>query len=313
MCLLLLMPLVYLTILFLDKILFCTGGGVLEKIVREQMLKYLIRNNIFRKNQHDFIGKKSTVTNLIECFNTWTEYYDKGIQTDVIYLDFSKCLDTVIHSKLMFKISKYGFDGSAYNCIKKFLVDRKQYVKLDAELPHETIASSGVPQGTVLCPLLFQCFSADINRSIDDSVLSMYADDTKLFKGIQHLGDCMNLQNDLYEISLWADSWQLTLNSANTKHFRIGRHREDYTFYLNGCVIEQVNSMCDIFVFVQSDLKFTTHCNNLVKRAHFCMRNIFTLSKGMIGILYFFCTVQCTYMYICVRPILEYVTQAWSP
>ncbi len=74
----------------------------------------------------------------------------------------------------------------------------------------------------------------------------MFADDTKLIKGIQHLGDCMSMQHDLNTISLWANSRYLTLHPAKVKHLRIGRHREHYTFYLNDCAIEQVNSMCDI-------------------------------------------------------------------
>ncbi len=86
---------------------------------------------------------------------------------------------------------------------------------------------SGVPQGTVLGPLLFLCFSADINDSINDSVLSMYDDDTKLFKGIQNRGDFMLIQHDINAISTWADSWQLPLNPAKTKHLTIGRKRAD--------------------------------------------------------------------------------------
>ncbi len=82
--------------------MFCK---VLEKIAREQMLSYLVSNKILPENQHGFIGKKSTTTNLIECFNTWTDIYDKGIQTDVIYLGYSKCFDLVVHIKLMFKLS----------------------------------------------------------------------------------------------------------------------------------------------------------------------------------------------------------------
>ncbi len=69
----------------------------------------------------------------------------------------------------------------------------------------------------------------------------------------------MSMQDDLIAISVWADSWQF-LNPAETKHLRLGRHREDHTFYLNGCAIEQVNNVCDIRMFVQSDLQFTTHC-----------------------------------------------------
>ena len=125
----------------------------------------------------------------------------------------------------MFKLSKHGFKGSAYDSIKNFLVYRKQFVKLGVEVSDETIMLSGVPQGTALGPLLFLCSSADINDSINDSVLStcMYADNTKLFKGIQNRGDCMLMKHDLNAISIWADSWQLTLNPAKTKHLTIDR------------------------------------------------------------------------------------------
>ncbi len=129
----------------------------------------------------------------------------------------------------------------------------------------------------------------------------MYADDTKLLKNLLEI--VLPLQNDLNAISLCADSWQLTLNPAKTKHLRRGRHIEDCIFYLNGSAIGQVNSMCDIGVFVESDLKFNIHCNSLVKRAHFCIPNILTLPKGVI---FFFISLYCTN----VRPILEYATSS---
>ena len=96
---------------------------ILERIVRQQMLSYLIENDLIPKCQHGFLSKKSTVTNLLECLDNWTANFDRGHQTEVIYLDYSKCFDTVSHPKLLYKLSKMGFGGQAYNWIESFLTD----------------------------------------------------------------------------------------------------------------------------------------------------------------------------------------------
>ena len=101
---------------------------VLERIIRTQMLDFLTINNIIPDCQHGFLPKRSTVTNLLECLNDWTFNFDKNSCTDVVYLDYSKCFDKVCHSKLMFKLSKYGVSGSAYQWIKIFLSNRVQHV-----------------------------------------------------------------------------------------------------------------------------------------------------------------------------------------
>ena len=280
---------------------------VLERVVRKEMVSYLFDNNIIPKNQHGFLSKKSTVSNLIECLDKWTMNFDRGLQTDIVYLDYSKCFDSVVHSKLLFKISKYGFSGNAYNWIKSFLTDRKQFVKVGNTLSHSQDVLSGVPQGTVLGPLLFLCFSSDINSVVKHSNISMYADDTKIFRTCNNKDECKALQNDINSVSKWASQWQLRLNPDKTKHLRIGKCRYEHVFNLNGVNIIQVNSICDIGVFIQSNLKFSDHCNSIVKKAFFNVRNIFNTFKGHSP--EFYVTLFKTY----VRPILESSSQVWSP
>jgi hypothetical protein len=280
---------------------------ILERIVRPQMISYLFDNNIIPKNQHGFLSKKSTVSNLIECLDKWTKNYDKGCQSDVIYLDYSKCFDSVVHSKLLQKLSKYGITGNAYRWIENFLVNRIQHVKVGQSLSDSQSVISGVPQGTVLGPLLFLCFSSDINTVVKHSCISMYADDTKLFRANNSSDDCCLLQADLDRVYTWASDWQLKLNPDKTKHLRIGHCKHDTEFYLNGVRIDRVDSVTDIGIQIQSNLKFTSHCCKLVKKVHFNIRNIFNTFRGHN--VEFYVNMYKTY----VRPILESSSPVWSP
>ena len=281
---------------------------ILERVIREQLLDYMFRNNIVPKNQHGFLPKRSTVSNLLECLNDWTRNFDDThAYTDIIYLDYSKCFDTVCHSKLLYKLSKYGISGSAYKWLESFLVDRTHQVKINDTLSPPASVSSGVPQGTVLGPLLFLYYSADLPNVVLHSSISIYADDTKLYKCIKSEYDCSLLQSDLNRVFNWASEWQLKLNPDKTKRLTIGICKYPFDYKLNGTVIENVNSICDVGVTIQSNLKFTLHCNNVIKKAHYTIRNIFNTFKHHDKDFYMT-------MYTCyVRPILESACQVWSP
>lgn len=200
-----------------------------------------------------------------------------------------------------------GFCGSAYNWIKCFLIGRTQRVKVGNSLSVEQNVISGVPQGTVLSPLLFICFSADILNVVNHSVISMYADDTKLYKKITSNLDCCLLQTDLDNIFQWANIWQLQLNPDKTNVICIGKRKFCYDFMLSNKIIERVDQICDIGIYIQSNLKFTSHCNNVIKKAHYVIRNIFNTFKHHD--ISFYMHLYKVY----VRPILESNTQIWSP
>ena len=191
---------------------------ILERIIRDQLLDYINKNDILPKEQHGFRPKKSTLSNLIECLNDWTLNFDNGICTNVIYLDYAKCFDSVCHSKLLYKLKKYGISGLALDWISNFLCNRTQHVKINSSVSSAAIVESGVPQGTVLGPLLFLIYSADLPKVIKHSKLSMYADDTKLYKTISNNNDFMLLQEGLNEILVWANSWQMKLNPEKNKN-----------------------------------------------------------------------------------------------
>ena len=280
---------------------------VLERIVRKQILDYAFEHNIFPKDQHGFLPKRSTVTNMLECLDKWTQNFDNKYQTDVIYLDYSKCFDTVVHSKLLFKLSCYGFQGTALQWLKCFLSNRSQIVKVGNTLSNPQDVISGVPQGTVLGPVLFLFYSADLQHVIRYSKLSMYADDTKLFKKIESFNDCLLLQEDLTAASNWAKLWQLKLNPDKTHLLTIGITRINFSYSLDGSAVAKVDTICDIGINVQSNLKYTNHCNKVIRNAHYSIRNIFNTFKYHSAD--FYVKLYVTY----VRPILEGACQVWAP
>jgi len=148
------------------------------------------------KVQHGFCRGRSCLTNLLETFEDWTTAIDHGYGIDVIYLDYRKAFDTIWHSGLYTKLVEYGINGKVLTWLKSFLQGRKMRVEVRGEYSDWVSVTSGVPQGSVLGPLLFLVFVNDIPEWIRTSV-KMFADDTKLWTRISTLEDSHVLQDDL--------------------------------------------------------------------------------------------------------------------
>ena len=165
---------------------------IIERIIYDQLMEFIEVNNIISCHQHGFRKKYSCVTQLLECLFDWTKYYDEDKGVDAIYLVFRKAFDTVPHARLIYKLQHLGVRGHLLAWIRGFLSGRRQRVILRNGSSSWNKVTSGVPQGSILGPLLFLLYVNDIPDAISSSIARMFADDTKMYRRVSgpgHLGE----------------------------------------------------------------------------------------------------------------------------
>ena len=178
---------------------------LLEHIFYKHMyiLKHLETNKILTSLNHGFRSGYSCETQLLTTFNDFMKEYDKGNQTDVAILDFSKAFDTVPHKKLLHKLEQYGIEGCILAWLKDFLTNRKMKTVVEGEKSDDVKVDSGVPQGTVLGLLMFLCHINDLPDTVKSQV-RLFADDCLLYRTIKSQSDHEILQQDLNNLQKWA-------------------------------------------------------------------------------------------------------------
>ncbi|KAL7631154.1 UNVERIFIED_CONTAM: hypothetical protein RMT77_018543 [Armadillidium vulgare] len=279
---------------------------ILEKLLKSHIEKHLDDNKILYNSQHGFRKGRSCQTNLLEFMEYITECIDKGDPVDVIYLDFSKAFDKVPHVRLMQKLSQYGIDGMVQNWIKEWLKNRRQCVLLNGNKSSWETVKSGVPQGSVLGPLLFLIYINDLDKGLKCKV-SKFADDTKVVTSVRNNDGCIKLQGDLDRLLGWAERWQMNFNSKKCKVLHVGNSNKGFNYEMNGEWLETVDHEKDLGVIISSNLKVGDQCLEARNRANKMLgiinRNVVYKSKEVISKLY------NSY----VRPALEYCAQVWAP
>ena len=242
---------------------------------------------------------------LLEFLKDVTYVLDQGTDVDVIYLDFRKAFDKVPHKRLLKKLWGYGIRDSIYAWIKDCLKDRKQYVKVDGRR-----VTSGVPQGSVLGPVLFLIFINDLPEVVT-AVIKLFADDAKIYRGISTMEHAYHLQSSIDNAVIWADQWKMFYNFEKCKHLHIGSRNEDIKYTMNTgqevIEIETVTSERDLGVITDKALNFSEHINTKVNKAN---RNL--------GIIFRTFTFMGKEMFLnlyksLVRPHLEYAITACAP
>jgi hypothetical protein len=279
---------------------------ILESLIKDNICNHLHEHKLIKDTQHGFSRGRSCLTNLLSFFETVTQWVDKGDPVDIIYLDFAKAFDKVSHTHLVNKLLSHGISGNVLIWINEWLSNRKQRVCINKVFSEWASVYSGVPQGSVLGPLLFLIFINDIDYKLK-SKLCKFADDSKLGNKCKTKNEVDELQNDLNEIFNWCNKWDMELNFDKCAVLHVGRTNANNDYMLNNSKIKTVVSEKDLGVLVDDNLKFSEHCADAVKQANSVLgiikRNIKYKTKDVIIRLY----------KTLVRPKLEYCVQLWCP
>jgi len=279
---------------------------IMESIIKDNILQHILDNNLVSPFQYGFLPGRSCSTQLLNIMDHFTKALDKGNCVDVIYLDFQKAFDSVPHKRLLCKLATFGVQGKLLKWIENFLTNRQQQVVLNGCLSHTAPVISGVPQGSVLGPLLFIMFINDLPSAVSSSIF-MFADDAKLFRVIKCKDDYVALQNDLDALHTWSTIWQLKFNILKCKLFHLGPHHHYGSYFLNGIEIDKSTLHKDLGILFDDNLKFHNHTSAVAGKGN---RMLGLISKSFE----FLEPVMVSKLYkALVRPILEYSNPVWGP
>ena len=204
-----------------------------------------------------------------------------GKQTDIILLDFSKAFDKVNHSKLLWKLHQYGIRGHVLDWVRAFLGSRSQRVVIDGEESESIPVTSGVPQGSVLGPILFLIYINDLPNEVCSQV-RLFADDTALYLTLESEDDSSTLQKDLNILSVWETRWDMGFNPSKCQvvHVTGSKKPVKRDYILHGQVLESVTSARYLGVDISSSLSWNPHVDRITGNANrtlgFVRRNIKT-------------------------------------
>ena len=281
---------------------------VCEKIVKKRVVNFWQNLGIFNPIQFGFLEGKSTVTQLLTCYNDWASSRNKSTPTDVVFLDFTKAFDSVPHERLLLKLKGYGIEGNLLKWFRNFLTNRQQRVVVRGTFSSWTHVKSGVPQGTILGPILFLIYVNDISSNISSSI-KMFADDTKVYREITDFeNDTRALQTDIDRLANWATLWQLRFNPEKCESMRITHSRDrSVPSYTMGSSITSVKCTKDLGVLISSDLSWSAQVHAVVHKANRILGVVYrTLGPSNVEA---FSTLYKSL----VRPVLEYAVPVWCP
>lgn len=312
-----------------------------EHIVVSKIWEHLNKHGVITSQQHGFRTGLSCETQLIEALHDWTSVMNEGSsQVDAIVLDFSKAFDMVPHQRLLQKLQHYGITGNTKAWIASFLSGRTHQVVVNGSESDTREVTSGVPQGTVVGPLLFLLYINDIEQGLN-STIRLFADDSVIYRKIETIEDSHILQQDLFRLQEWADKWQMSFNIKKCKILRITRRTKTKINFnyvmstptlppstieieqrtiedakevlkvrpptLSFTPLEEITSDRYLGVILDNKLSFNEHVDTIVKKAtnllNLCRRNLNMCSPQ----------IKETAYKSLVRPHLDYASPAWNP
>ena len=284
---------------------------VFERVLRKHIVAYMEESDLFNPGQHGFRNGRSCLSQLIAHFDHVSRLLENNQNVDVVYLDFAKAFDKVDFLVTMRKLHKMGISGKLGKWIYSFLTNREQAVIVNGIMGNLSEVKSGVPQGSVLGPLLFLVLISDIDHETTSSFISSFADDTRAVKGITTEDDIKALQTDLQAIYKWSQDNNMEFNSPKFECLRYGNNSiiKENTCYKTplGDPIKEVEHAKDLGIIMSNNGTFRHHVSKVVNTANqlcgWVLRTFKTRNK--VPMLMLWKTL--------IRPKLEYCCQLWCP
>ena len=233
---------------------------IYEKVLRKKIAAFLASNDLFNKNQHGFRSGRSCLTQLIAHHDHILSLLEEGLNVDVVYLNFAKAFDKVDHNLVLKKAQAMGIDGQLLSWLQEFLQNRTQSVVVNGKVSTPRPVISGVPQGSVLGPLIFLILIADIDEDILHTLVASFADDTRATKGLKSELDAADLQNDLFRIYQWSENNNMQFNSVKFELIRYGKNTKlkESTSYVapNWDLLKEKEHVKDLGITMSNDCSF---------------------------------------------------------
>ena len=277
-------------------------GKVLEKIVFKFLFNYFRENFLLSIYQSGFMPGDSTVNQLVQIYHMMCEALDKQKEVRLVFCDISKAFDRVWHDGLIHKLECIGVRGNLLIWLKDYLHNRQQRVVIGGKHSSWGTIHAGVPQGSVLGPLLFLVFINDITTEVNCNI-RLFADDTTIFITVDDPIEAAEVLNsNLESISLWAKKWLITFSPPKTECLTVTRKRNPNhpPIYFDGSAVSEVQHHKHLGVTLSNDLKWETHINDIVskagKRADILSRLMYKVDRKTLEIMY----------KSFIRPIIEY-------
>ena len=282
---------------------------VLERCIYNRLIEHI--GEKLHHLQFGFLKGKSTTSQLLQVLHDIGNKLDNKCQVDTLYLDFAKAFDKVNHELLLLKLKRFGISGNLLSWLRDYLSGRYQRVTVLGETSNPLPVLSGVPQGSILGPLLFLVYVNDLPDCISSSSsLAMFADDSKCYHPIQCSEDAEVLQCDINAIDSWCKEWQMSLNHSKCGLLRITRNSQPihYSYNVEGNLLKTINKQKDLGVIVSKDLKWSLNVQAVSNKANkmlgFVKRSCFHASDPK---------VRKTLYLALVRSQLGYCSQVWAP
>lgn len=288
--------------------LTCIASKQLEHILHSNIMNHLDKYSLLCDKQHGFRSGRSCETQLAGLVDDLAEILDKRGRADLCIMDFSKAFDMVPHQRLLAKIDHLGIRGNTKSWIKGFLTNRQQKVIIDGQSSTSSSVISGVPQGTVLGPLLFLAYINDLPNCVI-SYVRLFADDLILYRYITSSNDCDILQEDINSLCNWEKTWQMKFNITKCFIMHVTHKKSfiNHQYYMGNTVLQKVDHHPYLGVELSNKLSWATHINQTVNKANSILgllkRNLWSCSSR---------TKEIAYKTL-VRPRLEYCSPIWDP